>query len=138
MGLNKLEVPTITLLRDIPDQELAAIATQTGGEARVDEGGAIVLWERGGIRREKHDTHVAVNGRGILARFGAFLEDAAVIRRPLKAMVVFPTAPGEPIQAYKATQGRMSVVERLPFYASDALKTAANMAWEAAKAGPRR
>ncbi|KKP80604.1 MAG: hypothetical protein UR81_C0022G0011 [Candidatus Levybacteria bacterium GW2011_GWB1_35_5] len=141
MSINRLkEGLSITLLRDIPDQELAAMATQTGGQEKVrDDGkGVIVLWERGGIRRDEHATGVKVSGRGILARFGAFLEDAAVIRRPLTAMVVFPTAPGELIQAYRVRQGRMSVVEKLPSRASDALKTAANLAWETAQRSPNR
>lgn len=141
MSINRLkEGPSITLLRDIPDQELAVIATQTGGQEKIrDDGkGVIVLWERGGIRRKEHDRHIEVNGRGILARFGAFLEDAAVIRRRSKAMVVFPTAPGELIQAYRVRKGRMALVERSPLYASNALKTAANLAWETAQRSPNR
>ena len=133
----------------------AMLAATTGGASLVTADRIVALWRdggvtttvrdgitdwswRGGIRRDEHATGVKVSGRGILARFGAFLEDAAVIRRPLTAMVVFPTAPGELIQAYRVRQGRMSVVEKLPSRASDALKTAANLAWETAQRSPNR
>ncbi len=130
--------PSIVLLHELSNRDLVAMAETTGGDGRIFNGKTLVLWQRGGVVKTTQGDQTEFAGRGILARFGSFLEDAAVIRRPFKAMVVFPTAPGEPIQAYRVRKGRMALVERLPFYASDALKTAANLAWETAQRSPNR
>ncbi len=123
---SKEGIPSIRFLREISNEQLAQIAAQTGGDSRIDQDGTVVLWERGGIRRDTKGQTTKVIGRGILARFGTFLDCAVVIKRPNRAILVLPSS-DEQIDAYRLQGGRMTAFSKRS-RAGYALRTAARMA----------
>ncbi|MBI3984656.1 MAG: hypothetical protein HY344_01765 [Candidatus Levybacteria bacterium] len=122
--------PFIRFLRETSDEKLAEIAAQTGGDARIDRdrdgARAVVLWERGGIRRDTSGQTTETTGRGMLAHLGPFLDFAVIITRPNRAFLVLPS-PDEQIDAYRLQKGRMTPFTKR-VRAGYALKMAARMA----------